>query len=509
MQAPVEEILPAPAYGRLAFLKSWVLALALLGVAAVVFALAWPRLFQKSHRTDSIAVLPLLTQRGGNEDYDIADSMTDSIIDALSLLPQLRVISHASVFQYRSRIADPRQAGRELGVVTVLTGRLVQRGDDLTLHLELSDTSDGRRLWGQQYDGKIGDVIALQQEVAGAVADSLRVGVNPDQRRQMNTPATTNAEAQQLYLKARYHFFKEEPEEVLKARQIFQQAIDKDPNFALAYCGIGDTYMWMAFEGVQPLGEVSQQALQVYLKANQLNGSLAEVHAGLGIVKLNMWDWPTAARELEQALRINPNDFVNHYMYSIYLRTMKKFPEAIRHARTGVELNPLLMSARSHLALTLYYAGQYDAALEEFRKLARDYPQLPSTHAGLYAVFMKKGLQKEAVQEWQKSFELAGEVDSAHELASAKTDWAAARKRVLRRQIEALNQSASQQYVSPVEFAYRYALLGDKDNAFRWLEKAYAEHSPALANLSVDPDYDNLRDDSHFADLLARLHLPQ
>jgi tetratricopeptide (TPR) repeat protein len=267
----------------------------------------------------------------------------------------------------------------------------------------------------------------------------------------------------------------------------------------------------MAIEGYQPLSEVLAQATAAKQKAEELNDSLAEVHASLASLELAQWNWSKAEPEFLKALEINPNYFEGHRLYSIYLRSMKRFPEAIQHAKLCTQLNPLLLPAKSHLALTYYYAHQYSAAAEEYRQLLKDDPERAGAHGGLSAALLKAGKEEEALEEWQKALSLAGDDDAAQELSRdyARGGFRAAQSTRLRAELQSLAQLEEKSYVSPMEFADRYALLNDKEAAFRWLEKAYADHSPSLFNINVDPDYDGLRDDAPFVDLVARLHLPQ
>lgn len=488
--------------------------LALFGITCVALTViliaAWKPRILPSSDLHSVAVMPLLTQEE-KTDYDLADGTTDSIINDLSLVPNLRVISHASVFQYRDKTVEPRAVGEKLGVGAVLTGRLEQAGATLTLNLELTATSDGRRLWGEQYTRNVSDSAELALEVANGVSDALRLDITSAARHEIGNQSAFDTQAHQAYLKGRYYFFKETPDDVLLARHLFQEAIDRDPAFALAYAGLGDTYDWMATEGFQSLSEVVAQAAAAKTKANELNSSSAEIRTSLGGLELARGNWTDADSQFRKALQINPNYFEAHRLYSIYLRTMKRFPEAIQHAKLCNELNPLLLPAKSHLALTYYYARQYDAAAEQYRLLLKDEPERPGAHAGLSAVLLKMGKEKEAMEEWQKALTLSHNEAVAQELgrAYARSGFRAAQELSLREELQSLTQLAENGYVSPMEFAYRYALLNDKEAAFRWLEKAYLERSPQLFNLSVDPDYDNLRDDPRFDDLLSRLHLPR
>lgn len=490
---------------------SWLIPLGLsLALLAVLPIVVLKRQSAQASGLHSVAVLPLLAHNN-TADYDLADGTTDGIINSLSLVPNLRVISHASVFQYRGQTVDPRVVGQKLGVDSVLTGRLELTGTTVTMNVELTATSDGRHVWGQQYTRSVSERTDLTAEIAGSIADALRLSLTPARRQEISSQSTSNTEAHQLYLKGRYYFFKETPDDVLLARKLFQDSIDRDPSFAQAYSALGDTYDWMAIEGYQPLSEVLAQATAAKQKAEELNDSLAEVHASLASLELAQWNWSKAEPEFLKALEINPNYFEGHRLYSIYLRSMKRFPEAIQHAKLCTQLNPLLLPAKSHLALTYYYAHQYSAAAEEYRQLLKDDPERAGAHAGLSAALLKAGKEEEALEEWQKALSLAGDDDAAQELSRdyARGGFRAAQSTRLRAELQSLAQLEEKSYVSPMEFADRYALLNDKEAAFRWLEKAYADHSPSLFNINVDPDYDGLRDDAPFVDLVARLHLPQ
>jgi TolB-like protein/DNA-binding winged helix-turn-helix (wHTH) protein/Flp pilus assembly protein TadD len=479
-----------------------------LALAAVMVGVFFsiPRATQ-SNASPSIAVLPLAV-RGTTADYDVGDGLTDGLINDLSLVPGLRVISHVSVFQYRNKSVDARAVGRQLGVKSVLTGKIEPIGNTLLVTLELTAVGDGTRLWGQQYKRNVAERAALQTEIAAAVGDALRLNLTAEHQRQAPRPA--DAEAQQLYFTGRHYFFKETPEDVTRARSIFRQAIDRDPTFALAWAALGDTYDWMATEGFQPLDEVVRESTAAKQKANELDTYRAEVHSSLAALEMVQWQWPKAEIEFQRALSINPNYAEGHRLYSIYLRSMKRFPEALRQAKIVTDLDPLSMQAKSHLALTYYYAHQYDAAVRQYRLILKEYPDAAGAHAGLASVLLRMDKQEQAIAEWAQALSLAGDEASAADVRRAfgRGGLRAARTAVLGAEITSLRRTAADAYVSPLEFAYRYALLDDKENAFRWLEKAYAERSPQLFNLNVDPDYDDLRDDARFSDLLARLHVP-
>ena len=454
----------------------------------------------------SLAVLPLAAPETP-EEYGIADGVTDGLINDLSLVPGLRVISHASVFQYRNKAVDPRTAGRQLGATVVLTGRTQQIGNTLLVLLELTDSGDGSHLWGKQYSRELAERAALQRDIAADIGDALRLHLATDRR--ASTQAV-DAEAQQLYFKGRYYFFKETPEDVLRARSYFWKAIDHDPTYAIAWAAVGDTYDWMATEGFQPLDEVVGESTEAKQKADGLDDFRAEVHSSVAALEMVQWHWPKAEIEFQRGLAINPNYVEQHRLYSIYLRTMKRFPEALHQATIFTELDPLSMQAKSNLALTYFFARQYEAAAGEYRLILKEHPDAAGAHAGLASVLLRMGKPDGAISEWAQALAILGDSAAAADLrrwyASGGLHYAQAG--MFGAELKALRQASKESYVSPLEFAYRYALLNDKENAFIWLEKAYAERAPQLFNLNVDPDYDNLRADPRFSDLLARLHVP-
>jgi len=502
---PEPRVVPVPAPTKARHYWVWGLALVAVVAASIGFWVSRPT---PTAGSPTLAVMPLATPAASG-DYDIADGMTDGLINDLSYVPGLKVISHASVFQYRNKVVDAPAAGRKLGASAVLTGRAEQAGSTLLVVVELISTKDGSHIWGQQYTRNVSERGSLQREIAASVGDALSVKLTSDDSGRKAHPVVDD-EAQQLYLNGRYYFFKQTPEDVSKARDLFRKAIDRDPTYALAWAALGDSYDWMATEGFQPLDEVLGQSQQAKQKANELDPFRAEVHSSLAALNMVQWRWPQAEVEFQRGLAINPNDAPGHGLYSIYLRTMKRFPEALQQATAVTELDPLSMPAKSNLALTYYYARQYDAAARQYRLIVKEFPNAAGAHAGLASVLLHMGKENEAVGEWAQALVLAGDGPSAENLrrAYARGGLAAARAAVLQDEINDLKQAAGESYVSPVEFAYRYALLNDKDNAFLWLEKAYSDRSPQLFNLNVDPDYDSLRDDPRFAELLTRLHVP-
>jgi tetratricopeptide (TPR) repeat protein len=253
------------------------------------------------------------------------------------------------------------------------------------------------------------------------------------------------------------------------------------------------------------------QARAAKRKAQELDDESAEVHSSLGALEFCERNWAKADLEFQRAIQLNPNYFEGHRLYSMYLLAMRRFPEAITHARAAERLNPLLLPAKSHLALTYFYAREYAVSAEQYRSILKDDPTFAAAHLGLASVYARTGKEKEAITEWQTGLSVIGDPKMGARLADtyARKGFKAARAEILRKELEDFGSVAHREYVSPLEFASRYALLNDKDQAFAWLEKAYVDHSPQLADLNVDPAYDNLRGDPRFKNLVSRLSLPE
>ena len=506
--------LPLPVPGarlpRFAIPRAVWQAFAFVGLLAVV-AYAVFYLSSPHAAMDSIAILPFTNISGAAETDYLSDGITDSLINSISQLPNLKVISGSSVARYRGKVVDPQTLGRELNVRAVLTGKYVERGSNLLVSVELSDTRDNHHIWGEQYNRSLSDIAAVQEEVSRHIADMLRLKITNEQRQRISKKYTDNAEAYQLYLKGRHYQLKDTPEDLKKSRQYFEQAIDADPNYALAYTGLSEYYGFMGYSGEMSPKEAWPPMEAAAQRAAQLDSELAAAHRELAAVSLiAKWDWPSAEREIRRSIALDANDAEAHFAYSMLLRTMHRFDEAMREAKRAEELDPLSPGWKSNIALLHYYARHFDGAEEQYRQLTRSDPDLPGPHLGLYNIYSRTGKESEAVAELQKGLALQG----ADELAAtvpqvyASSGFRAAKEFAIREQIRILTEASKQGYLSPIAFATNYALLDEKNKAFEWLEKAFEEHAPGLLDLDLDPDYDNLRSDRHFHDLMRRMNLP-
>jgi eukaryotic-like serine/threonine-protein kinase len=453
---------------------------------------------------DSLAVLPFVNLSGDPEMEYLSDGITDTLINSLSQVRRLRVVPRSLTFRYKGREVDPQRAGSELSARAVLTGRVMQRGDSLLIGTELMDVAKLSQLWGAQYNRKMADIFALQEEIAREITEKLRLQLTGDERKRLTKRATGNKEAYQLYLKGRYWLEKRTPDALSKAIEYFQQAIAKDPSYALAYSGLADCYSILPIFGFVPPKEAYPKAKEAALKALQIDDTLAEAHTSLALVKAHHdWDWSGGEREFQRAIALNPDYAMFHMWYGFILGDMGRFDEAIAEAKRGVELDPLSLNINWILGVVFRYARQYDQAIEQCRKALELDPHFFVLHAFLGLAYVHKFLYKEGIAELEKAVAIS---PSNISLAFLGYGYAAAGRKVeAQKVLDQLNDLSKRKYVPALHRAMIYAGLAEKDKAFEWLEKAYEEH--LVIAIRVNPAYDPLRSDPRFADLLRRVNL--
>lgn len=457
---------------------------------------------------DSVAVLPFDNQNRDPDTEYLSDGLTESIINSLSQLQSLRVIARSSVFRYKGRGADPLAAGRELGVRAVLTGRMLQRGDNLSVSVELIDVRDNQQIWGERYERKVTDLLAVQREIARDITDRLRLKMMGAEQARVGRQYTEKPEAYQLYLKGRYHWNKRSPDGLRKAVEYFSQATALDPNYALAYTGLADAYAALPnFDRRVSRREVMPLAKDAALKAVALDYDLAEAHTSLAIILSKFdFDWAGEERHLKRAIELNPFYPTAHLWYGQMLIDQGRFDEGLAEVRRALELDPLSLVTNMVLGMGLNLSRRYDEAIPQLQKTLELDPNFADANGFLAAAFAHKGMYEEAVAAYGRQMAHEGAPPAVIEAAKnafVKSGWQGYLRFVLKT-LESQKNPARLEAI-----AVLYGQLGEKDKAFEWLEKAYNQRADGLALLKVDPWYDPLRSDPRFTDLMRRVGLPQ
>jgi len=458
----------------------------------------------------SVAVLPFVNASKDTDSEYLSDGITESLINNLSQLPNLSVMSRASVFHYKAREVDPQIVGKELKVQAVVTGRIVQHGDRLIISSELIDARTNRNLWGEQYDRSFSDVLAVQQDITSAISAKLRERLSGESKKQLVSKGGTNdPEAYQLYLKGRFYWQKRTQESLEKSKEFFSQAIEKDPNYALAYVGLADYYYVLADYAPVPAAAQTPKARAAAQKALAIDDSLAEAHAVLGGTSQDLWEWDAAEREYQRAIELDPNNSTARHWYGQFLDGMGRFDDALAQYKHALGLDPLNLTLNTNVAGIYEDKGQYDQALDQFKKAFEIDPSFASAHSNLSRLYRNLGKYDLYLEEWRKAATLYKDPDQlsiCEEVTRvyAKSGFRAAESRNL----DLLKQLAQRRYVDPAILAYESAMVGDKEQVFFWLEKAYSEKSGALQGIKVAKPLDPFRSDPRYIDLVKRMGLP-
>jgi eukaryotic-like serine/threonine-protein kinase len=484
------------------------LAACAVAVAALLVLGTWFAILRaRGEAIDSLAVLPFANM-GGSPDTDyLSDGITESLIDSLSELPNLKVMSRSAVFRYKGKDVDPRTAGRELGVRAVLAGRITQRGDKLSVSAELVEVDDNSHLWGGQYNRGLTDALPVQQEIAHQIAGKLRLQLNNKQMARMEKHQTGNPEAYQLYLKGRFYAAKGTREGTDKGIDYLHQAVALDPNYALPYAGIAFAYNW-ASDWIIPPTDAMPKAKEAARQAVELDDTLAEAHVELGIVaSWYDYDWLLAESEYKRALELSPNYAAAHEFYSTYLIIVGRIDEALDEARRAEALDPVSAEISYILGWELYGAHRYDQAVAELRRCL----DLDSSYWGadysLAQAYEQQGRFAEAIA----ALKIARTIEDSSLVLNAELVRAYAlsgQRAGAQQALEELLTRSKHSYVSGYIMATVYAALGDKDQAFAQLQQAYLQRSFFLSLINVDPELDSLRPDPRFQDLLRRMNFP-
>ena len=457
---------------------------------------------------DSLAVLPFENASRDPEHEYLSDGIAGSLVNTLATVPKLRVIAQSTVFRYKGRRIDPQAAGRELNVRAVLTGRIMQSGGSLRIGAELVDVATGSQLWGAQYDRKPGDIFAIQDEISTEISGILRLKLTRAEKRRLTKHQTDDAEAYRLYLKGRHHWNRWTEEGFYKAIEYFQQAVEKDPGYALAYTGLADSYVLLGWNSYLPPKEAFPKGKVAAMGAFRLDPDLGEAHMSLaGLLWLHDWQWQEAETEFKRSLTLNPAYPPANHWYAEYLMTMGRHEEVIARMKNSQELNPLSLIISVAIGWAYYMDRRYDDAIEELRRSVELDPNHPVSYWVLGLLLRKMGRYERAIAEGEKGVKLSGG-SPLMSAALAQTLACAGKRKNAIRILDDLTKLTKQRYIASYFFAGIHAGLGEDERAIEYLEKSYEEHSHWLIYLHIDPSMDGLRSNPRFQDLLRRVGLP-
>jgi serine/threonine protein kinase/tetratricopeptide (TPR) repeat protein len=462
-----------------------------------------------SRQIHAMAVLPFVNVGADPNIEYLADGVTEAMISSLSRVPELRVMARSTVFSYKGRDIDAQKVGKELKVDAVLLGRLAQRGDTLTIQTDLVSVADGSELWGDQFNRKLSDLIAVQADIAKEIYDNLRPKLTGAQAAtQVAKHDTENPEAYQLYLQGLFYWNKWTEEGFRKATDYFNQAVEKDPNYAQAYAGLADTYNFLGESGYLAPLQVWQNAKSAALHAVKLEDTLPEAHISLALVRESYdWDWRGAESEFRRAIELNGNNASAHQWYGDFLTRMGRFEEARVELKKAQELDPLSLLNNTSLGRQLYFTRQYDAAIQQLTKtLELDPKFVPAQHA-IEAAYAQNHMFKEAIGERQIVLTLSGNPDLA---AAIGEDFkASGYPGVMKSWLEGLKEVSKRKYVSSYNIAQIYSRLGDQGQALASLETALEQRDSNLTYVEVEPAFDDLRSNLRFKQVVQQLNRPQ
>ena len=454
----------------------------------------------------SIAVMPFVNESGNTDVEYLSDGMTETLISSLSQLPNLNVKARSSVFRYKGKEIAPQTIAKELNVQALLNGRVVQRGEQLTLSLELIDAETENVIWSERYDRKQADLISLQNEIARDVSSKLKTKLSGADEQKLVKTYTTNPEAYKLYLQGRFYWNKREEKDFRKALEFYNQAIALDRNYVLAYAGLADTYALLATFGFMPTVEGIPKAREFARQALLLDESLAEPHTTLAYLsQTHDYDFAEAEPEFKRAIELNPNYATAHQWYGELLTNDGRFDEAEVEFRRALAIEPLSIPINWDYGRFLYNARRFDESVAQHKKTIELDPAFARAHRTLAEVYRVKGDYAKAVEERAKFFDLIGKPETGALVREtfSKAGWVGYLRLVT------AENPALKEGNNSWGLAKAYIDLGEKDKAFRELNKAYENRLSSLCWLKVEPQLDPLRSDPRYQELLKRVGLSQ
>ncbi len=456
---------------------------------------------------DSLAILPFENASGDADAEYLSDGITESIINSLSQLPNLRVMARSTVFRYKGSKTDAVTIARELAVRAVLSGRVFQRGERLMIKAELVDATDGSQIWGEQFNRQLDDIFAIEEEISQEISEKLRLKLTGEEKKRLSKRHTQNIEAYQEYMKGRYLWNQRTRDSLLRCIEHFNRAIDLDPNYALAYAALADARNIIVSYSLLPPAEAFPKARSAATRALALDNTLAEAHTALAFVLLGYdWEFAEAEKQFKLALSYNHGYATAHLWYALLLVALERHEDATTEMQHALELDPLSLPIRANQGWLLYLGRKYDEAIAELRRTLEMEPNFLLARRRLCQVYIQRGMHNEAADELERALLLAPEDTETIGLLSyyyAVTGKHEASHTMFHR----LEELAQTRFIPAYFFARVFVGLGDKDCAFEFLEKAYEERYGLLAYMRVDPELDSLRDDPRFSDLMRRVKL--
>jgi serine/threonine-protein kinase len=465
----------------------------------------------------SIAVLPFVNMSADPENEYFCDGLAEELINALTKIQELRVAARTSAFSFKGRQVDVREIGQKLNVSNVVEGSVRKAGNRLRITAQLINVADGYHLWSERYDRQMEDVFAIQDEISLAIVEKLKVRLLGEEKAKLVRRYTVNLEAYDLYLKGRYNFNQLSADGFKKAVEYFKLALEQDPNYALAYAGLAESYAFLGFWGLTSPREALPKAKAAALKALALDDTLADVRHSLGLVCTFNYEWSIAEQEFKRAIELNPNYAFGHICYAVYLRLAGGVDDVLAEMRHAQELDPLSVTVNAGAAYLFYSMRLYDETIEQCQKTLKVEPNFFQAHGYLALAYARKGMYEESVAEWKTLLTLRGArnvarvMQRAYERAGYKgalikvAEWMTRAFYLL--QVLKYVPLMKRRYISPLVIATFCAEGGEKDLAFRWLNKAYKEREPQLLTLKVNPHWDTIRSDSRFEELLRKIGL--
>jgi len=478
---------------------------ALLALLAVVSAIVIMR--SRGGTIDSIAVLPFETAAAGPDTDYLSEGITENIINRLTLLPSLKkVIALSSVFRYKGKTVDPQIVGRELGVDAVLVSRLTRRGEEILISVELMRVRDNSRIWGRQYPFQVTDVFTVQEQIANSITEELRLNLTGEERRRMARSYTGNYEAFYAYSQGRYFWNKRTVADLQRAIAHFERAIQLDPNYALAYAGLSQSYSILPDYGSFPPNQAYPKAKAYALKALQIDEKLAQARLALAqIYRRYEWNWTAAEVEFKLALEYDPNDAMTHHWYGYDLMCVGRYDEAIKEIRRARELDPYSLVINRNLGQALFRAKRFDEAMEILKRTLETDPNFSYLHFYIGKIYLSTERYQEALQEFQNEKQISRgwgqEVDAWIGVVYFKLGQRDKTREILDRLLEQQKQN----FVSPTLLAILYFQFGRNDEGFRMLDKAYEEHDSQARQIRMDASFDSVRADPRFAVILKKM----